>query len=98
VNESDLTALLRRLDEELAEFQFVLYDEPNDSVVHERLGPRVSTPLPRSPRITGSVEEWESWTGMAFPDSGDYVFPEGLAPLHVDRESGRGRTGNRTSG
>lgn len=58
--------------------------------VHERLGARVATPLPRSLRITGSVAEWESWTGMAFPDSGDYVFPEGLAPVHIDRSADRG--------
>lgn len=54
--------------------------------VHERLGARVATPLPRSLRITGTVDEWETWTGMAFPESGDYVFPEGLAPVHIDRE------------
>jgi hypothetical protein len=53
--------------------------------VHERLGARVATPLPRSLRITGTVEEWETWTGLAFPESGDYVFPEGLAPVHIDR-------------
>jgi GNAT superfamily N-acetyltransferase len=53
--------------------------------LHERLGARVATPLPRSMRITGSVAEWEGWTGLAFPDSGDYVFPHGLAPLTVDR-------------
>lgn len=58
--------------------------------VHERLGARVSTPLPRSMRITGTVSEWESWTGMAFPESGDYVFPEGLAPVHIDRSADRG--------
>ena len=58
--------------------------------VHERLGARVSTPLPRSLRITGTVAEWESWTGMAFPESGDYVFPEGLATVHVDRSEDRG--------
>ena len=58
--------------------------------VHERLGARVATPLPTSMRITGSVADWESWTGMAFPDSGDYVFPEGLAPVHIDRAAGRG--------
>jgi hypothetical protein len=58
--------------------------------IHERLGARVSTPLPESMRISGTVEEWESWTGLPFPDSGDYVFPDGLAPLHVDRESGQG--------
>jgi hypothetical protein len=40
--------------------------------------------LPRSMLITGSVTEWESWTGLALPESGDYVFPEGLAPLTVD--------------
>ena len=28
--------------------------------------------------------EWESWTELPFPASGDYVFPEGLAPLRVD--------------
>jgi hypothetical protein len=55
--------------------------------VHERLGARVATPLPQSMRITGTVAEWESWTGLPFPESGEYVFPEGLAPLHVDREA-----------
>jgi hypothetical protein len=58
--------------------------------VHERLGARVSRPLPRSFRITGTVEEWESWTGVAFPVSGDYVFPEGLATVHIDRDANRG--------
>lgn len=58
--------------------------------VHERLGARVSTPLPESLRITGTVAEWETWTGMAFPESGDYVFPEGLATVHIDRSADRG--------
>ena len=53
--------------------------------VHERLGARVATPVPRSLHITGTVQEWEAWTEMAFPETGDYVFPEGLAVLHVDR-------------
>jgi hypothetical protein len=52
--------------------------------VHERLGARVATPLPRSMRISGTVAEWEEWTGLAFPESGEYVFPEGLAPVHID--------------
>src|SRR4029079_16625356 len=38
--------------------------------LHERLGARVSTPLPRSMRITGTVAEWEEWTGLAFPEDG----------------------------
>jgi hypothetical protein len=56
--------------------------------LHERLGARVATPLPRSMRITGSVEDWERWTGLPLPESGEYVFPHGLAPLSVDREAG----------
>jgi hypothetical protein len=58
--------------------------------IHERLGARVATPLPRSMRISGTVTDWESWTEMSFPDSGDYVFPEGLAPVHIDREHDAG--------
>jgi GNAT superfamily N-acetyltransferase len=55
--------------------------------LHERLGARVGAPLPESMRITGTVADWEQWTGLALPESGDYVFPQGLAPLHVDREA-----------
>jgi hypothetical protein len=47
-------------------------------------------PLPKSLQITGSVAEWEGWTQMAFPESGDYAFPEGLAPVHIDRSADRG--------
>ena len=57
--------------------------------LHERLGARVATPLPDSMRITGSVAEWESWTGLAYPEDGDYVFPHGLAPLHIADGIGR---------
>ncbi|MFF1360149.1 GNAT family N-acetyltransferase [Streptomyces sp. NPDC058297] len=48
-------------------------------------GGTVAAASERSSRITGTVGEWESWTGMAFPDDGEYVFPGGLAPLVVDR-------------
>jgi len=55
--------------------------------VHERLGAVVLKTEPESLRITGTVEEWERWTGMSFPESGDYWFPGGLATLTVDREA-----------
>jgi hypothetical protein len=32
-----------------------------------------------------TVSEWESWTGSRFPETGDYVFPDGLATVHIDR-------------
>jgi len=55
--------------------------------LHERLGARVATALPHSMRITGTVDEWETWTELALPESGTYVFPCGLAPLSVDRDA-----------
>lgn len=61
---------------------------------HIDFGGVVVSAVSRSSRITGTVPEWESWTGMRFPDDGSYVFPGGLAPLLVDHESGaagRGR-------
>jgi hypothetical protein len=58
--------------------------------VHTKLGARIGPSIPESMRITGSVADWESWTSMEFPETGDYVFPAGLAPLHVDRERDAG--------
>jgi hypothetical protein len=57
--------------------------------VHERLGAVVLKPEPRSLRITGTVAEWEEWTEMTFPESGDYWFPGGLATVAIDREADR---------
>jgi GNAT superfamily N-acetyltransferase len=59
--------------------------------VHERLGAEVLKPERRSLRITGTVADWEGWTGMTFPESGDYWFPGGLATVAIDRERDRGR-------
>jgi GNAT superfamily N-acetyltransferase len=53
--------------------------------VHVRVGGRLVKPVPRSMRITGTVAEWEAWTGMRFPDDGAYTFPAGLAPVEIDR-------------
>ena len=59
--------------------------------VHERLGAVVLKPEPLSLRITGTVAEWEEWTTMRFPESGDYWFPGGLATVSIDRDADRGR-------
>ena len=59
--------------------------------IHERFGGRILRAEPESVRITGTLAEWEGWTEMAFPESGDYVFPGGLAKLEVDREQDVGR-------
>ncbi|WP_033340531.1 GNAT family N-acetyltransferase [Catenuloplanes japonicus] len=57
---------------------------------HLTCGGRLSAPAPRSSLITGTVRDWETWTEMSFPDTGDYVFPFGQATVHIDREADRG--------
>jgi GNAT superfamily N-acetyltransferase len=52
--------------------------------VHLRRGGKIAKPIPHSMRITGTVAEWEQWTGMPFPDDGKYTFPAGLAPVEID--------------
>jgi hypothetical protein len=58
--------------------------------VHERAGATLLKPEPRSLRITGTVSEWETWTDMDFPQTGEYWFPGGLATVAIDRERDRG--------
>jgi GNAT superfamily N-acetyltransferase len=58
--------------------------------VHERLGGAVLKPEPRSLRITGTLAEWEGWTSMSFPESGDYWFPGGLATVAIDEGRDQG--------
>ena len=40
--------------------------------------------------VRGSVADWESWTGMAFPESGRYVVPQATQPVVIDRERDEG--------
>lgn len=58
--------------------------------VHARVGATVLTPADPSMRIEGSIADWEGWTGMRFPESGDYVVPDALVPIHMDLEANRG--------
>jgi hypothetical protein len=57
--------------------------------IHERVGGRILRAAPRSVQISGTVAEWEEWVGLEFPESGEYWFPHGLAPLGVDRDADR---------
>jgi hypothetical protein len=58
--------------------------------VHERAGATVLKPEPQSLRITGTVAEWEEWTEISFPESGEYWFPGGLTTVTIDRKEDRG--------
>jgi GNAT superfamily N-acetyltransferase len=58
--------------------------------LHQRVGGKILRPDARSLAINGSVADWEQWTGLEFPETGEYVFPEGLATVHIDRDADRG--------
>jgi len=58
--------------------------------VHVRLGAEIVKVCPQSMRITGTVEDWERWTGMRFPESGTYIVPGALVPVEIDRDANRG--------
>lgn len=58
--------------------------------VRTRMGARVGPVIPKSLHIGGTVADWEFWTGMRFPETGDYVFPKGLTTVRIDREEDTG--------
>ncbi|MFB6638902.1 hypothetical protein ACFCYF_16785 [Streptomyces chartreusis] len=57
---------------------------------HQRLGARILAAAPESQTMTGTIAEWERWTGMVFPETGDYVIPEGLSLLQLDHSADQG--------
>jgi GNAT superfamily N-acetyltransferase len=57
---------------------------------HQRMGATILGQAQRSMVITGTVAEWESWTEMAFPQSGRYVVPGALDLVEINREVDRG--------
>ena len=58
--------------------------------VHARLGAGLLGVCHRSMVVHGTIDVWESWTGMAFPDSGSYVIDGALVPISITREADRG--------
>ena len=57
--------------------------------VHARLGEIVKV-CHRAMTITGTIDQWEGWTSMRFPESGVYVVPGALTPVQIDVEGDMG--------
>lgn len=57
---------------------------------HWKLGARIIATTDHSQTMTGTVRQWETWTGMVLPDSGTYVIPDALSTLSVDRDREEG--------
>jgi GNAT superfamily N-acetyltransferase len=77
--------------------RYVRWTQPDGSPfdpwirVHWRLGAEFLQVAPQSMAITGTIQEWETWTGMRFPESGPYVVPGALQPVLIDLERDCGR-------
>ena len=57
---------------------------------HWRLGAQIVKVADPSMMIESSVAEWEAWTAMQFPESGQYIVPGALNPVAIDVEADRG--------
>jgi len=57
---------------------------------HWKLGATILEVAPHSMLIKGTVAEWEQWTGLVFPGSGEYVVAGALAPVTINRETNTG--------
>lgn len=40
--------------------------------------------------VAASVDQWSSWTGLRFPESGEYWLPSALSVLRIDLEANSG--------
>ena len=58
---------------------------------HWRSGGEILKVAYPSMQVEGSVDQWEEWTGMKFPESGDYIVQGALVPVQIDRERSIGR-------
>ena len=58
--------------------------------VHVRARGRILKPCHEAMTIRGTRAEWEEWTGMKFPQSGEYVVAGGLNPfvMNVEKDEG----------
>jgi GNAT superfamily N-acetyltransferase len=55
---------------------------------HVRVGGRIVGTAPTSWLVSGTLEEWRTWTGLAFDRSGAVEVPGALTTVHCDVESG----------
>ena len=58
--------------------------------VHEREGGEIVKVCHRAMNITGTVNQWENWTGLRFLQSGKYVVDGALNPVNIDIENNQG--------
>ena len=58
---------------------------------HWRSGAEILKTAHPSMVVEATIDEWQEWTGLQFPESGEYVIADALAPIQIDREMNLGR-------
>jgi GNAT superfamily N-acetyltransferase len=58
--------------------------------VHVRAGAEIVKVCHESKTIRGTSREWEQWTGLKFPQTGQYIVDGALNPIEVNREQDQG--------
>jgi GNAT superfamily N-acetyltransferase len=58
--------------------------------VHVRAGARIIKVCHESKTIRGRRADWERWTGMKFPQSGEYIIRGALNPIRLNLEEDEG--------
>ena len=58
---------------------------------HAGIGAELVGVARRSMVVEAPIADWERWTGMRFPTSGEFVIPKALAPVSVCTTAGVGR-------
>ena len=57
---------------------------------HWRLGARIVKLADPSMIIDSTIADWETWTSLRFPESGQYLVPGALNPILIDCEADHG--------
>ncbi len=52
--------------------------------VHIRFGGKIIKVCHEAMYISGTIKEWEKWTGLRFFESGEYIVKGGLNPVKID--------------
>jgi hypothetical protein len=54
------------------------------------MGAQILGTSPASQTFTGTVAQWQEWSGLDLPGDGAYIVPDALSPLQVDRAADLG--------
>ena len=58
--------------------------------VHKKLGGKIIKVCSKAMDIRGSVQNWKNWTGLDFPQSGNYKIEGALKPVDINLEGDEG--------